>query len=110
MFVKLCYECFLASYVCCQYFLDISVIVYQNHCGLNLSCLLCTQEKEFEEPIDEEEQKAEAKTDESTTEEDEDGAVEEEEEESDKPKTKKVRKTVWDWELMNSVKPIWTRK
>ncbi|BFZ10659.1 hypothetical protein BsWGS_13698 [Bradybaena similaris] len=77
---------------------------------INFSIYLWTsQEKEFEEPIDEEEQKAEAKTDESTTEEDEDGAVEEEEE-SDKPKTKKVRKTVWDWELMNSVKPIWTRK
>uniref|UniRef100_A0A8C7WKY9 Endoplasmin n=1 Tax=Oncorhynchus mykiss TaxID=8022 RepID=A0A8C7WKY9_ONCMY len=29
------------------------------------------------------------------------------EEEEDKPK--KVEKTVWDWELMNDVKPIWTR-
>lgn len=25
-------------------------------------------------------------------------------------KTKKVDKTVWDWELINSAKPIWTRK
>lgn len=36
----------------------------------------------------------------------EDGAVEEEE----KPKTKSVEKTVWDWEKINSVKPIWMRK
>lgn len=37
-----------------------------------------------------------------------DAAVEEEKEE--KPKTKKVDKTVWDWELLNDSKPIWTRK
>jgi heat shock protein 90kDa beta len=39
----------------------------------------------------------------------EDATVEEAKEES-KPKTKKVDKTVWDWELMNSAKPIWQRK
>nr|UIC71720.1 heat shock protein 90 B [Haemaphysalis flava] len=33
-----------------------------------------------------------------------------EEEEDDEPKTKKVEKTTWDWELINSAKPIWTRK
>merc|ERR1712181_135648 len=44
-------------------------------------------------------------------EEDEEGAVEEEkEEEEKKPKTKKVDKTTWDWELCNQSKPIWTRK
>ncbi|KAK6056031.1 Hsp90 protein [Cooperia oncophora] len=37
----------------------------------------------------------------------EDGAVEEEKEEK---KTKKVEKTVWDWERVNNVKPIWMRK
>ena len=31
-------------------------------------------------------------------------------EEEDKPKTKKVDKTTWDWELMNGNKPIWTRR
>merc|ERR1711971_542899 len=42
---------------------------------------------------------------------DEEGAVEEEkEEEEKKPKTKKVDKTTWDWELCNQSKPIWTRK
>merc|ERR1712186_135226 len=30
--------------------------------------------------------------------------------EEKKPKTKKVDKTTWDWELRNQSKPIWTRK
>jgi len=29
--------------------------------------------------------------------------------EDDKPKTRMVDKTVWDWEIMNANKPIWTR-
>uniref|UniRef100_H3DF20 Endoplasmin n=1 Tax=Tetraodon nigroviridis TaxID=99883 RepID=H3DF20_TETNG len=33
----------------------------------------------------------------------------EEDAEANKPKTKKVEKTVWDWELMNDIKPIWQR-
>lgn len=40
---------------------------------------------------------------------DEDATVEEAKEEK-KEKTKKVDKTVWDWELMNEAKPIWQRK
>ena len=32
-----------------------------------------------------------------------------EEEKEEKPKTKKVEKTTWDWELLNDIKPIWTR-
>ncbi|XP_053553134.1 endoplasmin [Bombina bombina] len=55
-----------------------------------------------EEPIEEEEAK------EKEEETDEEAAVEEEDEEK-KPKTKKVEKTVWDWELMNDIKPIWQR-
>merc|ERR1712202_14331 len=44
-------------------------------------------------------------------EEDDEGTVEEDkEEEEKKPKTKKVDKTTWDWELCNEAKPIWTRK
>jgi hypothetical protein len=34
---------------------------------------------------------------------------EETEEEAPKKKTEKVEKTVWDWELINANKPIWTR-
>ncbi|XP_073694739.1 endoplasmin [Garra rufa] len=57
-----------------------------------------------EEPIEEEE--AEAEKEEAAEDEAE---VEEEDEDKDKPKTKKVEKTVWDWELMNDIKPIWQR-
>lgn len=42
--------------------------------------------------------------------EDEDEVVEEASEEKDKSKTKTVEKTVWDWELLNDNKPVWTRK
>ena len=42
--------------------------------------------------------------------EDDDAKVEEDTDSEKPPKTKKVTKTVWDWELMNDSKPIWTRK
>ncbi|XP_062989456.1 endoplasmin [Elgaria multicarinata webbii] len=54
-----------------------------------------------QEPIEDEEVKDKDETD-------EEAAVEEEDEEK-KPKTKMVEKTVWDWELMNDIKPIWQR-
>ncbi|XP_067855435.1 endoplasmin [Heptranchias perlo] len=54
-----------------------------------------------EEPMDEEETKEKEDTD-------DEAAVEEEDEEK-KAKTKKVEKTVWDWELLNDIKPIWQR-
>nr|UED96498.1 heat shock protein 90b1 [Larimichthys polyactis] len=59
-----------------------------------------------EEPIEEDAEAAEEP--EKETAEDE-ADVEEEEEDKEKPKTKKVEKTVWDWELMNDIKPIWQR-
>lgn len=59
---------------------------------------------EEEVPVEEE-----AKTEKSEDDvEDEDAKVEEAEDE--KPKTKKVSKTTWDWTLINDSKPIWTRK
>lgn len=58
-----------------------------------------------EEPIEEEEELAEK---EEKPEED-DAAVEDAKEE-EKPKTKSVEKTIWDWEILNNHKPIWTRK
>ncbi|XP_012674248.2 endoplasmin [Clupea harengus] len=61
-----------------------------------------------EEPLDEDEEATEVK-DEDATEDEAEVEEEEEKEEKDKPKTKKVEKTVWDWELMNDIKPIWTR-
>merc|ERR1719153_1179832 len=58
---------------------------------------------EEEEATEQPEQKEEDADDEGTVEEDK-------EEEEKKPKTKKVDKTTWDWELCNESKPIWTRK
>ncbi|KAG7454372.1 hypothetical protein MATL_G00259030 [Megalops atlanticus] len=60
-----------------------------------------------EEPIEEDEAEAEAEKKDDATE--DEAEVEEEEEDKDKPKTKKVEKTVWDWVLMNDIKPIWQR-
>ncbi|VDP13583.1 unnamed protein product [Onchocerca flexuosa] len=61
-----------------------------------------TVEEVVEEPIEEKTEKvAEERT------EDVDGKVEEDKME---PKTKKIEKTTWDWEKINSVKPIWMRK
>jgi len=59
---------------------------------------------EEEVPVEEE------ADEEVAAEEDEEGKVEDEEDGEEKPKTQKVTKTVWDWELINSMKPIWQRK
>lgn len=69
---------------------------------INFNIYLWTS-KTVSEEVEEE---AEAKKEETKS--DEDATVEEAKDE--KPKTKKVDKTVWDWELMNSAKPIWQRK
>ncbi|XP_063707517.1 endoplasmin [Culicoides brevitarsis] len=74
---------------------------------INFPIYMWTSKTVEEEVPVEEEEKKESDKPESTDE--EDGKVEEETED-DKPKTKKVSKTVWDWELMNDSKPIWTRK
>ncbi|XP_037946056.1 endoplasmin [Teleopsis dalmanni] len=64
-----------------------------------------------EVPIEEEvTEKPETESDEDPIEDGEDAKVEEDTEDSDKPKTKKVTKTIWDWQLINDSKPIWTRK
>jgi heat shock protein beta len=65
--------------------------------------------KNVEEEIPIEDEPAEEKETSDDDETDEDAKVEEEADE-DKPKTKKVTKTVWDWEIMNENKPIWTKK
>ncbi|EZA59548.1 hypothetical protein DMN91_010647 [Ooceraea biroi] len=54
-----------------------------------------------EKPVKEEE-------DSDKTEEEDDAKVEEDTDEEKKPK--KIDKTVWDWELLNDSKPIWTLK
>uniref|UniRef100_A0A646QE69 Heat shock protein 83 n=1 Tax=Hemiscolopendra marginata TaxID=943146 RepID=A0A646QE69_9MYRI len=61
-----------------------------------------------EEPIEDEEETKETPEEEEEKSGDDEAKVEEEKEE--KPKTKAVEKTTWDWELLNDSKPIWTRK
>uniref|UniRef100_A0A671XJU2 Endoplasmin n=1 Tax=Sparus aurata TaxID=8175 RepID=A0A671XJU2_SPAAU len=58
-----------------------------------------------EEPIDED---AEATEEPEKETDEEEAEVEEEEEDKEKNKPK-TKKTVWDWELMNDIKPIWQR-
>ncbi|KOC61608.1 Endoplasmin [Habropoda laboriosa] len=60
------------------------------------------EEKAVKEDVSNKEETAEDKVDEE-----EDAKVEDAEEEK---KTKKVDKTIWDWELLNDSKPIWTLK
>ena len=36
-------------------------------------------------------------------------AADDEEEKEEKPKTKTVKETVWDWELLNDNKALWLR-
>ncbi|KAJ1522048.1 hypothetical protein ONE63_002363 [Megalurothrips usitatus] len=55
-----------------------------------------------EEPVEESEEPKKAAEDE------EEAQVEEDK--TEEPKTKTVEKTVWDWEILNDSKPIWTRK
>jgi len=58
----------------------------------------------------EEEVPVEEEADEEVKADDDEEAAVEDEAEEEKPKTQKVTKTVWDWELINSTKPIWQRK
>ncbi|TMW48596.1 hypothetical protein DOY81_006320 [Sarcophaga bullata] len=78
---------------------------------INFPIMLWSSKTVDEEvPIEEEKPAEEKTTDDEIVDEDEDVKVEEDTNEDDKPKTKKVSKTVWDWMLINDSKPIWTRK
>lgn len=73
------------------------------------------EEVPVEEPIKEIAAEKKAADDDDIVEdgEEEDAKVEDGDDDDDsakKPATKKVTKTVWDWEPMNDSKPIWTRK
>lgn len=59
--------------------------------------------------VEVEEEKANAETKLANEETDEEANVEEADD-TDKARTKKVKKIVWDWHLINENKPIWTKK
>lgn len=60
-------------------------------------------------PVDDEPVAVKPKDDDIIEDGDEDAKVEEDQDDT-KVKTKKVSKTIWDWQIMNDNKPIWTRK
>eukprot|EP00941_MAST-03F_sp_MAST-3F-sp1_P001288 g1288.t1 len=65
-----------------------------------------------EVPIEEEEEaeaEGEESLDEDEEEEDDEDEDEEEDEEDEKPKTRSETRKVWDWELVNNQKAIWSR-
>jgi len=61
--------------------------------------------EKVEEPVDEDDEKAEDEVKDGETDDD----VKVEDEDDEKPKVKVVDKTVYDWEAMNDNKPIWLR-
>jgi len=74
--------------------------------------LYTSKEEEEEVPIeegDDDSSEEEEEEEEEEGSEDEVSDAEEEDEEDDTPKTKKVKKTVNDWELINDAKALWTR-
>ncbi|CAL8462785.1 g2318 [Coccomyxa elongata] len=77
--------------------------------------LYSSKEVEKEVPVDDEpEEDAEEGTDadkgdDEESDDVEDADEEEDEEEEDAPKTKKVKETVWDWDLLNDNKALWLR-
>lgn len=73
-----------------------------------ISYLSLTQTIQVDEPIEDVEE--DKKEEEKKAEGDEEAKVEEADDKEEKPKTKKVDKTIWDWEQLNDYKPIWTRK
>ena len=66
--------------------------------------LPCFQTESVEEPAEEDEAA------EDSADEDDDDEEAKVEDETEKPKPKKVDRTVWDWVLINENKPLWTRK
>lgn len=77
---------------------------------INFPIYLWTSKTVKEEIPIEETEEDEPKKEEPEKSSDDDEVVEESSDDKDKPKTKTIEKTVWDWELLNNNKPIWTRK
>merc|ERR1719305_919679 len=78
--------------------------------------LFTTKEEEEEVPIEEgdsddaeEEEEDAEESEEEEDGEDEDGEIEDADDDEDVPKTRKVKKTVNEWELVNNAKALWTR-
>ncbi|OWM74970.1 endoplasmin homolog [Punica granatum] len=72
--------------------------------------LWASNEVDVEVPADDDESSDEEESSESSSEEKEEDAEKSEDEDAEKkPKTKKVKETTYEWELLNDVKAIWLR-
>merc|ERR1719231_229934 len=73
--------------------------------------LYTTKEEEVEVPVDDDDGDDDEEANEDEDDEDDEDTEDEDADEDDDaaPKTKKVKKTVSDWELINDAKAIWTR-
>ncbi|KAL7155486.1 hypothetical protein ABFS83_03G078000 [Erythranthe nasuta] len=71
--------------------------------------LWATKEVDEEVPVDEDESNDDEETSDSKSSEEEEEEDTEKEDEEKKPKTKTVKKTTYEWELLNDVKAIWLR-
>ncbi|CAA2958316.1 endoplasmin homolog [Olea europaea subsp. europaea] len=71
--------------------------------------LWASKEVDEEVPADEDESSDEDETSESKSSEEEEEEEESDKEDEKKPKTKTVKKTTYEWELLNDVKAIWLR-
>lgn len=78
---------------------------------INFPIYLWTPKTVTEEvPVEEEETDGKKDGEKPTTEESDDETANDDKKEDEKKKTKKVEKTVYDWERINVAKPIWQRK
>ncbi|XP_022962621.1 endoplasmin homolog [Cucurbita moschata] len=68
-----------------------------------------SKEIDVDVPADEDESNDEEAPPESSSEEEEDDAEKSEDDDAEKSKTKKVKETIYEWELLNDVKAIWLR-
>ncbi|CAA3003942.1 endoplasmin homolog [Olea europaea subsp. europaea] len=71
--------------------------------------LWATKEVDEEVPADDDESNDEDETSESKSSEEEEEEESDKEDDEKKPKTKTVKKTTYEWELLNDVKAIWLR-
>ncbi|KAJ1421620.1 Ribosomal protein S5 domain 2-type fold [Sesbania bispinosa] len=71
--------------------------------------LWASKEVDVEVPADEDESSDEGESSESSSEEENEEDAEKSEDEEKKPKTKTVKETTYEWELLNDVKAIWLR-
>ncbi|KAL9172802.1 hypothetical protein ABFS82_03G071200 [Erythranthe guttata] len=91
-----------------QEYLDEYKLKYSEFINFPIN-LWATKEVDEEVPVGEDESNDDEETSDSKSSEEEEEEDTEKEDEEKKPKTKTVKKTTYEWELLNDVKAIWLR-